>query len=222
MPKLIVLLPAYNEEKAVGTTVREVRQHVPDARVVVIDNRSSDKTAEVARGAGAEVLPVELPGKGNAVRSVLPWLENYDYLVMMDSDCTYPADHIPSIVERLEEGYDVVMGYRYQCEDKAIPSVNLVGNRLLSLEASILYRQKVIDVCTGMWGFRREAIQRFNLTSPRFTLEVDLFINAVRTKCRFAQIPIRYRCRMNGDKSKLKIKDGLEIGWFLLRNRTTN
>jgi len=70
-----------------------------------------------------------------------------------------------------------------------------------------------------MWGFRRDALKKFKLTSPKFTLEADFFVNAVKTKCNITQIPISYRARVDGSLPKLKVSDGFDIGWFLIKKR---
>lgn len=161
-------------------------------------------------------------GKGVAVRHAIRKLHksiDYKYLIMIDGDYTYPAFYIPYIVRCLHGGNDVVMGYRKDIEDGAMSPVNRSGNKMLSLLASILYGKRVYDVCTGMWGFRKEVIDKFKLTSKGFTFEADLFTNAVANKCRIKQIPINYRARPSGSTAKLKVSDGFKIGWFLLKKR---
>ena len=111
------------------------------------------------------------------------------------------------------------MGYRSIKEEGSMTTINGVGNLGLSLLASFLYGKWVRDICTGMWGFRKSALKKFTLTSPRFTLEADFFVNAVKTHCNIVQIPIEYRARPDGSLPKLKVKDGLEIGWFLVKKR---
>ncbi len=218
----VVLIPTLNEAAVIGQTVEDILKWVPGCQPLIIDSYSTDGTAGIARKAGATVVYAPIGGKGVAVRTVLPEImAEYPckQLVMLDGDATYPAKHIPEVLLELGNGADVVLGYRAVRERDSMTQANIIGNYGLSLLASVLYGQRVRDVCTGLWGFRREALESFTLTSNRFTLEADLFVNAMRNRCRIKQIPIEYKARPEGSTSKLSIKDGLEIGWFLVRSR---
>lgn len=219
-----ILLPTLNEEKSIGETIKEIKtEYSPECKIVVIDGLSKDKTVELALGLGAIVINVYRKGKGVAVKDALSILRasaiRSDYYVMMDSDFTYPASYIRQITDELKNGADVVMGYRKYKADGAMSRANMVGNRALSALASILYGFSVKDVCTGLWGFRGGVLDRFRLTSTGFTLEADLFGNAMKTGCKIVQIPIYYRARLEGSVTKLQIRHGFEIGWFLIKNR---
>ena len=219
---VVILIPTLNEVETIGRTVEDILKWVPGCRPLVIDSYSVDGTAGVARSAGATVVFAPKGGKGVAVRSVLPEiLSEYPckWFVMLDGDATYPAKHIPEVLAELDDGADVVLGYRDVRERGSMTRTNIIGNYGLSLLASVLYGKRVRDVCTGLWGFRREALERFMITSNKFTLEADLFVNAMRNRCRIKQIPIEYRARPEGSNSKLSMKDGLEIGGFLVKSR---
>lgn len=218
MRNTIVLLPAYNEVKTIGLTIEDIRHYVPDARIIVVDNNSRNGTGNVVRSMGVPPFDVKEQGKGNAIRYALK-LVNTEYCIMIDSDFTYPASYIPSIIDNLQKGADVVMGYRKFVDAGAMTTINKFGNRMLSLLASALYGLWVHDVCTGMWGFRREVLDKFKLTSKGFTLEVDMFVNAVNNGCKIRQMPISYRARLDGSKAKLRVSDGFKIGWFLIKNK---
>lgn len=222
MPNVeIVMIPALNEELAIGQTVREIKQLIPDSTVVVVDSDSTDRTATIAKAEGAVVINAPRGGKGVAVRFALSQLLRSDipYLVMMDGDYTYPAHHLDAILRALMDGADVVIGYRHKKALGSMTRVNTIGNKALSLLASLLYGYWVKDVCSGMWGFRIQALRGFTLTSNRFTLEADLFVNARRTHCRIAQVPINYRARLSGSVAKLRVSDGIKIGWFIIKSR---
>jgi dolichol-phosphate hexosyltransferase len=94
--------------------------------------------------------------------------------------------------------------------------VNIVGNTLLTLLAQLLFHVKISDVCTGLWGFRRDAIRRLELAARGFELEADLFAESVLKGCSVAEIPITYRARH--DRPKLvSLRDGLKISAFLFK-----
>lgn len=221
MPNIIVMIPALNEELAIGLTVKEVKLFIPDSKMVVVDSDSTDATAAIAKKEGAVVINTPRGGKGIAVRYALAQLlgEDIAYLIMMDGDYTYPAHHIDTMLRALMGGADVVIGYRHKKALGSMPRVNAIGNKALSLLASLLYGYWVKDVCSGMWGFRTKALKDFRITSKRFTLEADLFVNARRTHCKIAQVPISYRARLSGSVAKLRVSDGIKIGWFLIKER---
>jgi dolichol-phosphate mannosyltransferase len=220
---VLVIIPTLNEAIAIGDTIESIKEHVLRCAIAVVDSYSSDETADIAVKCGADVLDAPRGGKGVALRAVIKeldtWYPQARYWVMIDGDFTYPANRIPDLVQQMRDGADVVMGYRICTEDKAMSRINHIWNWGLSLLASTLYTKRVRDVCTGMWGFKRDVIARFNITSPRFTLEADLFTNTMRGRWKLAQIPVEYRARKSGDRSKLKVSDGFDIGWFLVTHR---
>lgn len=219
MPEVTVILPAFNEERSIGATIEEIRALPLKTRIFVIDNLSEDNTAEIAYQKKAYVFYELTKGKGYAVRRGFGFART-PFVVMLNSDCTYPAKYIVEAYNILKGGNaDIVMGYRKYKEGGSMSRLNKFGNWCLSWLASILYCHYVRDVCTGFWVFRREALQGFNLTSAGFTLEADMFVNAVRQNCKIAQIPIGYRARLGGSDAKLIVWDGFKIGWFLIKRR---
>jgi len=219
---IVVLIPTLNEAKAIGQTVVDVFDNVPNCQVLILDSYSINGTADVARDKGAIVFDALKGGKGIAVRSVLPQIiASYkaDYYAMIDGDFTYPAKHLPEIIRSLDNGADVVIGYRNKRAKGSMSRMNIIGNWGLSMLASILYGVYVRDVCSGMWGFRRDILSGYKLSSNGFTLEADLFANTVKGKHKLAQIPIEYRARLDDSIAKLSIKDGFKIGWFLVKGR---
>ncbi len=218
--KVTVLLPAYNEEQSIGKVISEIREANPGwCNILVGDNCSTDKTREIALAKGTNPILITDRGKGKVIRTLLTQVDT-PYVVMVDSDYTYPiGDNLRALLGFLEfTEADVVVCPRRWIESGAMSKINRIGNKLLSLLASILYRD-IEDICSGMWGFRKETLDKFSLTSDGFTLEADLFVNAVANKCHIVQLPIRYRARLNGSKPKLKIWDGFRIGWFLIKRR---
>ena len=213
---ITVLLPTYNEEASIRETIQEVKDCVSDAKIVVVDSYSQDKTVEYAKQFNVELIMVRERGKGIAIKEALRWVDT-EYTVMLDSDFTYPASYINEIVYNLESGYNVVMGYRKYRETGSMPLINVLGNAGLSFIATLVCKKYVHDLCTGMWGFDKYALNRFRLTAKGFTLEADLFKNAVRSHCRIKQMPITYRARLQNSKTKLNVGHGVEIAKFLIR-----
>lgn len=215
MKDVTILLPAFQEEEAIGKVIDDIRSVLPECRILVAYHPSTDGTEDILAQKGVDWITENKRGKGYAVRTAIRSIRS-PFVIMMDADFTYPAKHIPELLENLE---DVTLGYRHKREPGAMSSANFFGNRVLSLLASILFRRRVYDVCSGMWAFKKEVLDEFELESGGFTLEVDLFVNCVRNKCKINQIPIEYRGRLDGSLPKLRIMDGIHIGLFLIKKR---
>ena len=218
MSEVTVVLPAYNEEEAIGQVIDEIKALPVDCDILVVDNGSTDETYNILTYKDVRVITQPKKGKGNAMQLGFQ-LPKTRYVIMMNSDYTYPAEEIGRFIFYLERGYDVVVGERFWMEGNAMPGINSFGNKMLSLLASTLYGYPILDVCSGMWGFSRHILDIFNITSEGFTLEADLFVNSIKNHCNITQIPIHYRSRVENGQAKLKVKDGFKIGWFLVRNK---
>jgi dolichol-phosphate mannosyltransferase len=223
-PSVTILLPAKNEEDGIEATFAELP--IPrllelgyPVEILVADGRSHDRTRDVALAHGARVVQQLGKGKGRGVRSALDVAKG-EYVVMLDADATYPARAIPAFIATLDEGYDVVMGSRFQgrIAPGAMKRLNRVGNHGLSLLASLLYRRRCTDVCTGMWAFRREVVRGLGLTSKHFEVEAELFARSAMAGLRVTELPITYGCRA-GETKLGSIGDGVKIGMALLRYR---
>ncbi len=231
---IVVLLPALNEERAVGAVIERIpmedlRRSGYNTYVWVVDGQSVDATLEVAKDRGASVYVQSGEGKGNGVRQALDLLmsdrnrqhiEGPKIYVMLDADGTYPPEQIPEFVEALESGCDVVAGSRLRgrVEDGALTSLNRLGNQVLSGFARFLFGFPISDVCTGMWAFREDALQRFRLDAESFDLEADLFASACETGAHLTELPVDYACRI-GKAKLVPIRTGILIAWRLLMRR---
>jgi glycosyltransferase involved in cell wall biosynthesis len=213
-----VILPAHNEAVSIGKLIDSIHDLNPAINICVGDNNCTDGTADIAQQKGCNIIKVTRQGKGHVVQELLRQNKT-DKIIMADADNTYPVAQCIIYLDMLLDYNDVVIGYRKWKSQDAMPTVNRLGNVALSMMASVLYLHHVTDLCSGLWGFRREAASRFKLSSSGFTLEADMFANAVKQGCRIEQIPIAYMAREKGDVSKLKIGDGLKIGQFLLKKR---
>jgi len=222
--KVGTILPALNEAETIGKVIDEIprqalEQEGYSVEVLVVDNGSTDQTAQIAREKGATVITEARRGKGRAVRTAFEQV-NADFVFMLDSDYTYPATYVPDILKLLEQGYSVVIGSRLKGkrEKGAISSLNIIGNHLLTLMANILYRARISDVCTGYWGFKGEVIPKLNLSATGFNLEAELLSQVAKNGYRIGEVPIHYRCRPSPSKLH-SIKAGLSIGRTLITRR---
>lgn len=218
---MTLVLPAKDEAAGIASTLRSLPRAALHAagfatEVIVLDGQSTDATPAIARRCGAAVLRDRGRGKGSAVREARSAFRG-DYVVMLDADGTYAPGAIPGVVALLAGGEaDVVMGDR-RVRDGAMSAVHRAGNVLLSAGATLLYGQPVADLCTGLWGFRADALRLLPLRSDGFELESELFALSARLGLRIRHAPVDYLPRV-GD-SKITAADGLRIGWCLVRNR---
>ena len=222
--KISIILPALNEEETIGKVIDEIpRKNMEEkgyqVEIIVVDNGSSDRTNLIARRKGVMVVTELKRGKACAVKKGFETTDG-DFVFILDADYTYPATYIPQMLELLEGKYDVVIGSRLKgkIEKEAMSRLNFVGNYLLALMASILYRTKISDLCTGYWGLKRRVIENMKIDDAGFELEVNMFTEIAKKNYRIGEIPIHYRRRINPSKLN-SLRDGFKIGWELLRRR---
>ncbi len=221
MEDVTFIIPAYNEERSIGPLLARINELYP-ANIIVVDNNSSDRTAEIAEEKGATVVEEKDQGKANAIFTGFKCLKT-EYAVMIDADGTYSPQDSIKLIELLKSGdADVVLGSRVkgEREDGAISKTNLVGNFILSLIASMLY-QRVSDVCTGHWAFTRKAVQYLleeAFKYPGFELEAEMFSKLSKAGFKILEVPISYRRRKTEAKLS-SIKDGFKIFKTLIIER---
>ena len=210
---IAVLLPCYNEEATIGKVVRDFKAALPDAAIYVYDNNSTDRTAEIAATEGAIVRKEPRQGKGNVVRAMFEDIDA-DVYVMADGDDTYPADAAPAMVEKVLEGYDMVIGDRlsstYFQENKR-PFHNF-GNRLVRGSINGLFGAHVTDIMTGYRAFNFTFVKTYPVLSRGFEVETEMTIHSLNNNLRLFEMPIQYRDRPEGSVSKLDtVGDGIRV-----------
>jgi hypothetical protein len=226
-----ILLPTLNEERGLERTLKELplarlRETGYDPRVLVLDGHSTDRTVEVAREFGAEVLHQAGTGKGAALREGLAWAaaQGVDHVAVLDADFTYPAAGVPPIFSLLDAGSDLVIGVRRPSHAPLSSARNLIhrlGNGLLNSLAAQLSHSPVLDICSGLWGVRVSSIQGLTLLADGFEIEAELFLKAFRSGLLVSQIPIEYRERVGMAKLRT-VRDGSRITLAILRYARTS
>ena len=224
MKEVCVILPALNEEHTIGLVIDEIPVRAMEEKgyrtsILVVNNGSTDRTEDVAREKGVAVITEPRKGKGMALKAGFA-AAKCDFVFMLDSDFTYPATHIPEMLELLEGDCDVVLGSRIKghIEDGAMTSLNRVGNRLLALIANVLYGTRISDPCTGCWGFRADVTRELDLQASGFDIEVNMLTEVARNGFSMAEVPIGYRKRKTRPKLN-SLRDGFRIGKTLVRRR---
>ena len=211
--RIAVLIPCYNEELTVSKVVDDFKKELPKAKIFVYDNNSTDKTAQLAKEAGAIVVAERNQGKGNVVRSMFRDIDA-DIYIMVDGDDTYPADEAHKLIDAVENGYDMVIGDRLSStyyEENKRPFHNF-GNDLVRWLINKIFDNEIKDIMTGYRAFSKKFVKTIAVMSPGFQIETELTITALEYRYNIKQVPIQYRDRPAGSSSKLNtISDGIKV-----------
>ena len=211
---LAVVVAAYNEEEGIAPTIRELKELLVKPHLVVVDGKSSDRTLEVAKDLGAEVLIQRGKGKGNAISEGLDRVNgDTSYVVFTDADYTYPAKHIKEMVNVLNLNPDVgmVLGDRFSriYEDESDRNQFYIGNRILGFVHRVFNGVNLNDPYTGLRIVRAELVKGWKPKSDGFDIEAEINHYVKQKGYRIVELPIKYRKRLG--KKKLSFKHGLNI-----------
>ena len=214
MEKIAVLIPCYNEEKTIKKVVRDWKKELPEATIYVYNNNSTDRTAEIAKEAGAVVRDEYQQGKGNVIRRMFREIDAQCY-VMIDGDDTSPADFGREKVDKvLERKVDMVVGDRLSStyfEENKRPFHNF-GNSLVRGTINRLFRSNIRDIMTGYRAFSYQFVKTFPVLSKGFEIETEMSIHAVDKNMLVENVIIDYRDRPDGSESKLNTySDGAKV-----------
>jgi glycosyltransferase involved in cell wall biosynthesis len=216
--RIAVLVPCFNEEAAVASVVSAFRKALPAAQIYVYDNNSRDRTAEVARAAGAEVRGERRQGKGHVVRRMFADIDA-DVYVLVDGDATYDAPSAPGMVARLVDDHlDMVVGLRVDQEQAAYRRGHRTGNWLLTSFLSSVFGQAFTDILSGYRVFSRRFVKSFPVLSDGFEIETELTVHALELAMPVTEVETPYYARPEGSVSKLNTwRDGFRILGTILR-----
>ncbi|MEA1997561.1 MAG: glycosyltransferase [Gemmatimonadota bacterium] len=210
---IAVLIPCYNEEATIGKVIRDFRETLPEARIYVFDNNSTDRTKEIAVSEGAEVIREKRQGKGFVVSSMFDRIIA-DYYVMVDGDDTYPAEYAPQMIGLLESGdADMVVANRMASylQTKTRPMHNF-GNKLVRSLINGLNFVKIKDPMSGYRAFNYDSVMAMPFLSHGFEIETEMTFQALYRKLVIREIDITYRDRPAESESKLNtFKDGFRV-----------
>jgi glycosyltransferase involved in cell wall biosynthesis len=205
-PEISVVLPCLNEEEAVGGVIDQAFEGIElsgrSGEVILVDNGSADRSAEIAAERGAIVVREGQRGYGNAYLAGLE-VARGKYIVMGDADGTYPLQELAPFVERLEQGDDLVIGSRFKgtIHGDAMPFLNrFVGNPLLTGMLNLLFGVKVSDAHCGMRAVRRDALDSLELHSTGMEFASEMVFKAYRRGAKVSEIPIDYFPRTGESK----------------------
>ena len=210
-----VIIAALNEEEGIGLTIAELHAHLGYPHVLVVDGKSTDRTVEVAKNMGADVIFQDGSGKGDALAKAVKYLDfAADYVVITDADFTYPAEFVPEMIEILERDQRVgmVIGNRFKGEinsQKSFTNAFYLGNRLLAFAQNVVNGFKLEDPLSGLRVVRKEILEGWKPKSKGFDVEAEMNYRVEQKGFGIIEIPINYRARL-GEK-KLKLRHGFGI-----------
>jgi len=213
-----VLLPCFNEEAAIAATVAGFRAALPGAVIYVYDNNSSDRTREIAAGAGAVVRTERQQGKGHVVRRMFADIDADVYL-MADGDLTYDPKAAPAMVDQLiAEQLDMVVGTRRHDARDAYRGGHVLGNKLFTGLLSGLFGRSFSDIFSGYRVFSRRFVKSFPVLSSGFEIETEISVHALELRMPVGEVETAYGARPEGSHSKLSTYSD---GWRILKTIVT-
>jgi glycosyltransferase involved in cell wall biosynthesis len=215
---ITVIIPCLNEEQGIEKVLRLLPEFVDQC--IVVDNGSTDRTSDVARSLGAEVIREDVRGYGRAYKRGFQAATG-DIIITLDGDHSYPADALAYLLEAfLHLEVDFLNASRFPVRDRhAMSFKHKFGNLVLSLAMSILYFRWVRDSQSGMWVFHRSILAGMKLESDGMAFSEEIKIEALKSnRVRFTEISIQYTSRL-GEIKLNPWRDGFHNLWFLVKKR---
>ena len=219
--KIVLIIPAFNEEMTIEQVITDFHQQLPDAEIVVIDNNSSDSTSAIARRTLDQISPSGRlifegrQGKAMAMRTALSEIDA-DIYVMVDADSTYASQDVRSLIEPiLAKEADMVVGDRhktgaYRKENKRL--FHNFGNSVVRSLINVLFKAQLHDILSGYRVFSRDFVKGFPILTKGFEIETEMTLHALEKRWRIVEIPVGYVDRPAGSFSKLNtFSDGIKV-----------
>lgn len=214
--RISLVIPAYNEEKALAKVVEEAVQYVDE--IVIIDDGSKDRTLEVANELGFRFKNIKVIknrtnlGKVQSLRHGVSESSG-DIIVFTDADFTYPARHITELVREIKNGADLVMGNRFASVVKNIPLLNGIGNKIFSLLITYITSVPIEDGQTGMRAFLKKNFEKLDVAAQGLEYETKMTVKAAKLGYDIVEVPIEYRKRIGNSKLR-----PIHDGWRMFRS----
>ena len=227
MPEIVVLIPALNEERAIGKVLAHIPRNIA-SEVVVVDNNSSDATAEVARNLGATVVHEPRKGYGFAclkgIEYVLSRPKKPDIVVFLDADYSDRPEEMTSLIKPLiEQDYDMVIGSRLlgKRQKGAMPWHQVLGNRLAIMLINALYNVHYTDL-GPFRAIKLDSLLKLDMKEQRYGWTAEMQAKAARQRIRYFEIPVTYRARIGTSKISGTAKGTLCAGYSILATLLKN
>ena len=211
-----VIIPALNEEESLPKVLKDIPEFIDE--VIVIDNNSSDNTFEVAKKHGASVHKQKLPGYGNACLKGLEVVGKTNIVIFLDADYADDPTQIPELIDKINEGYDLVIGSRAlgQRTKGSMTFPQIFGNWLATSLINTFWKSDFTDL-GPFRAIKWEALQLINMKDQNFGWTVEMQLKAAKLNLRTTEIAVDYRNRAHGvSKVSANIKGAFQAGYIIL------
>jgi len=211
--KVAVVIPCYNEELTIGKVINDFKMYLPAAKIYVFDNNSTDRSAEIAKSCGAEVIKEKRQGKGFVVQSMFNKIDA-DIYIMVDGDNTYDLSQINELISLiLNDEADMVVGNRLKnYTTKSFRPLHTLGNKIVRSLVNNFFRANLKDIMSGLRVMNRTFVKNINIIACGFEVETEMTIKALQYNYVIREIDIYYKERPAGSFSKLRtISDGFSV-----------
>ncbi len=219
---ICILIPTLNEEESIEPVIREFRA-LGYENILVVDGHSTDATVAKAKAAGARIFLQSGSGKGQALKEVFAEIEE-EYILLIDGDGTYLPGEADGLLAPVLKGQaDHVVGNRLgNVQGGALKRLNMIGNKMINRFFAAIYGVHLTDILSGYRAFTTDGIRLLDLSMPGFEIESEITIESVKKGLRIIEVPITYRPRPAGTKTKLHpFRDGLKIILTIFRMAKT-
>jgi glycosyltransferase involved in cell wall biosynthesis len=225
LPCLSIVVPVYNEESTLEIVVGKLLALQLLLEIIVVDDCSTDRTAEVAGRLAASHPQVRLVrhekngGKTAALKTGLA-LTSGDIVIIQDADLEYDPAEIPDVIRPILDGHaDVVYGSRFLVRKatRVLYFYHYISNKALTFISNMMTNLNMSDVETGYKAFRGEIIRNMIIVSRGFGFEIEVTAKLAKLKCKVYEVPISYYGRTYEEGKKIGVIDGIEALWFILR-----
>ena len=210
---IVVLIPCLNEERTIGKVIQDFHAAIPEAKIIIFDNNSTDLTAAIAEKSGAEVITELRPGKGYVMSSMFQKVYA-DYYVIVDGDDTYSAEHVRQLLEPVIKGHaDMAVAVRLEeYTAESFRPLHVFGNNLVRKLVNWIFDSNLSDIMSGYRAYSREVVQCIPILSSGFEVETEMTIRILDYGFRIEEVPLPYRERPDGSVSKLRtFNDGFRV-----------
>ncbi|WFN34866.1 S-layer glycoprotein N-glycosyltransferase AglJ [Methanogenium sp. S4BF] len=208
--QVCIFIPTLNEEPTIGELISRFRER-GYSHIFVMDGNSTDRTAELAEKAGAEVVLQKSRGKGNAIIESIEHFR-FPYILMLDGDLTYLPEDAELMLEPLFSGCDHVIGNRLEFPEKgALSHLNLFGNKVINDLFRMAHGRYLADILSGYRAFTLESIRQMHLREEGFGIETEISSESIRNQQKIHVVPVHY-VKRPGTATKLRpFHDGAKI-----------
>ena len=217
MATLSIIIPARNEEVTLPQVLDDLNKVIPtltgyEVEVIVVDDRSTDRTAEIARAKGATLIPntKRRSGKGIALRTGFEAARG-DLLMMLDADYSHRAEEIPVFLAAMKDGVGLVIGSRVVGGSEEYHHIRALGNVFLSATLGLCMGRYLSDALNGFKLFRRNVFFDYKYTSANFEMEIEIIANALRSGQKIVEVSSHERARAGGEMKSRVVRHGFRF-----------